>query len=225
MNSIDQLQQYAICVDDRQQELLARYYDLLVQWNARFNLTAITQRDEVYAKHFADSLMGLPYMQGKVCDVGAGAGFPSIPCAIVRGGPFVLVDSVAKKVTFLQAVAAELGLQEVSALHLRAEEAGRGSLRATFDTVTARAVAPLPTLLEYMAPLATVGGRLVVYKTDWQAEMALAHNAIARLGLRLGDKREYTILGAKRALMVFDKVQPTPAAYPRLGNKPRTQPL
>ena len=225
MDALQSLGQYGIELRDQHRQRLSVYYDLLIEWNARFNLTAITGRDEVYSKHFADSLMGLPYMCGRVCDVGAGAGFPSIPCAIVRGGPFVLLDSVAKKVAFLATVAQQLGLDEVTAVHIRAEDAGRGVMRQTFDTVTARAVAPLPTLLEYLVPLAKVGGRIVVYKTDAQAEMALAANAIARLGVRLAEVVPYTIQDAKRVLMVFDKVQPTAAAYPRGGNKPRIQPL
>ena len=178
-----------------------------------------------YAKHFADSLAGLRYMRGKVCDVGAGAGFPSLALAIADGGVHdVLLDSVGKKVTFQMAVIDELGL-DAEALHIRAEDAGKGPLRETFDVVTARAVAPTPTLLEYLAPLAKVGGRVVIYKTNVADELASAQNAVRLLGLRYAECFDYSIEGAERHILVFDKVAATKPIYPRGGNKPRTMPL
>jgi len=205
---------------------LERYYQLLVEWNAKFNLTAITDREEVYAKHFADSLLGHPFIKGKVCDVGAGAGFPSLPLAIMGvGDSYLLIDSVGKKVNFLAEAARQLDLKQVDALHIRAEDAGRGDYREEFDTVTARAVAPTATLLEYLAPLAKVGGRVVLYKTDATLELDAAAPILHKLGLKAGEVKEFELEGFRRAILVFDKVKATPKAYPRLGNKPRTQPL
>ena len=205
---------------------LEQYYQLLLEWNAKFNLTAITDRDEVYTKHFADSLLGYKVVAGDICDVGAGAGFPSLPLAIMGvGDSYTLIDSVGKKVNFLTEVAEKLDLDNVKALHLRAEEAGRGDLRERFDTVTARAVAPTATLLEYLAPLAKVGGHVVLYKTDATLELETARPILHKLGLKEGSVTEYDLEGFRRAIVVFDKVKSTPKAYPRMGNKPRTQPL
>ena len=202
-----------------------RYYSLLVEWNEKFNLTAITEKETVYRKHFADSLYGAEWMQGAVCDIGAGAGFPSLPLAIVGAADsFTLVDSVGKKVNFLSHVATELGLDGVKTLHARAEEVGKGPLRESFDTVTARAVAALPTLLEYLAPLAKIGGHVVVYKTDEQ-EIQQASKAAKLFGLELIQTQPYEIEGAKRCLFIYRKVVKTPTKYPRMGNKPRLEPI
>lgn len=225
MDFLSTLQQWNITPTREALAAFERYYALLVEWNAKFNLTAITDKADVYDKHFADSLAGLPYMQGHVCDVGAGAGFPSLPCAIVRGGAFTLLDSVNKKVTFLQEAAEVLSLTDVQAIHCRAEEAGQGALREQFDTVTARAVAPLPTLLEYLAPLAKTNGHVVVYKTDAVAEQALAEHAAKVLHLTLTEVHKYAVGDAKRAILVYTKTAPTPRQYPRSGNKPRIRPL
>ncbi|MBO4534438.1 MAG: 16S rRNA (guanine(527)-N(7))-methyltransferase RsmG, partial [Clostridia bacterium] len=207
-------------------QLLERYYNLLVEWNAKFNLTAITDRDEVYVKHFADSLLGHSFFKGKVCDVGAGAGFPSLPLAIMGvADSYLLIDSVGKKVNFLTEVGYQLDLKQVKALHIRAEEAGRGEYREEFDTVTARAVAPTATLLEYLAPLAKVGGRVVLYKTDAKLELDAAKPILHKLGLKVAEVKEFDLEGFHRAIVVFDKVKSTPKAFPRMGNKPRTQPL
>jgi len=212
--SPDQMQQYD------------RYYRLLVEWNERFNLTALTARDEVYAKHFLDSLAGLGFMHGKVCDVGAGAGFPSLALAIAdKSVDYTLLDSVNKKVNFLLAVKDELHLDNTRPVHVRAEDAGRGQMRETFDVVTARAVAPIGTLLEYLCPLAKVGGQVVVYKTNAVEERALASRAVGVFKLEEIACFEYEIEEAKRCVLVYRKTAATPRQYPRGGNKPRTMPL
>lgn len=226
MDFSTKLNEWGIDLTPQMAQRYRRYYQMLVEWNERFNLTAITDRDEVYAKHFADSLAGLPYMRGDVCDVGAGAGFPSMALAIACPDcRFTMIDSVNKKITFLSAVAAELGLDNTQAVHVRAEDAGRGAMRARFDVVCARAVAPIPTLLEYLCPLAKVGGRVVVYKTNAEEELRLAANAQRVLGLRLADTLSYDVDGAERCILVFEKTLATPDKYPRGGNKPRTMPL
>lgn len=226
MNFVEQLTAWNVRLDEGQIAQYAQFYRLLVQWNEMFNLTAITLEEEVYAKHFADSLRGLPFMHGEVCDVGAGAGFPGLALAIADpNGRYTLIDSVNKKVGFQQAVAEALGLTNIRSMHIRAEDAGRGPMRQTFDTVTARAVAPLPTLLEYLCPLAKVGGHVVVYKTKAEEELRLAGHAIDLLGLTLEQTLDYTIEDANRCLLVFRKTRATPSQYPRGGNKPRTMPL
>ena len=225
MDFAKQCQTLGVELSPLAQEMLNAYYEMLVEWKNRFNLTAITDRDSVYQKHFADSLAGLRYLQGKVVDVGAGAGFPSIPCAIAGDADFTLIDSVNKKVGFLAAVAQQLGLSKVRAIHARAEEVGQGSMRESFDVATARAVAPLPTLLEYLAPLVKVGGKVVVYKTDAAKEQELAAHAAKVLHLDLVETYEYTIEDAARVVMVYAKTASCPKQYPRSGNKPRTLPL
>ena len=226
MNFTEQLAQWGIALTPAQLSQYECYYRMMIEWNERFNLTAVTDRDEVYAKHFADSLAGLPYMKGSVCDVGAGAGFPSLALAIATPDvQYTLLDSVGKKVNFMQAVIDGLPLDNARAVHVRAEDAGRGEMRATYDVVTARAVAPISTLLEYLCPLAKVGGRVVVYKTNRDEEALQGAKAAATLGLRLAGGHDYTVDGAKRSILVYDKVSPTPKQYPRGGNKPRTMPL
>lgn len=226
MTFLQQIAQWGIQLDEAQLAAYEQYYRMLVEWNERFNLTAVTLREDVYGKHFADSLAGLPYMHGEVCDVGAGAGFPSLALAIADSDSrYTLLDCVNKKVTFLQAVIGALGLGNAEAVHIRAEDAARGAMRQRFDVVTARAVAPMPTLLEYLCPLAKVGGTVVVYKTDAQAELELGARAIQALGLRHTHTHLYEIDGARRCLLVFEKTKSTPAQYPRGGNKPRTMPL
>ncbi len=226
MDPNDILSTCDIPLSAKQIEAFEAYYRLLVEWNDKFNLTAITDKAEVYGKHFADSLAGANYMRGAVCDVGAGAGFPSLPLAIAGvAQSYTLLDAVNKKVIFLQTVAEQLQLSTVTAMHMRAEEAGRGALRETFDTVTARAVAPIATLLEYLSPLAKVGGQVVVYKTDADKELAACAKACAVLGLRKIEAHTYTINDAARCLLVFDKIAPCPKGYPRMGNKPRTNPI
>ncbi len=200
------------------------YYAMLTDWNTRFNLTAVTGRDEVETLHFLDSLAGLPYMGETVLDVGAGAGFPSLPLAIVSPEKqFLLVDSLNKRIGFLNAVVEALGLRNVRTLHARAEDLPR----QMFDTVTARAVAPLNILAEYCLPFVRTGGTMVAYKArEVEAETAAAARAIQILG---GGKARIERVAVDselaRALVIVEKVAPTPQKYPRKGNKPRTDPL
>lgn len=202
------------------------YFDMLVDWNTRFNLTAVTERDGVETVHFLDSLAGLDAMGETVLDVGTGAGFPALPLAIVSPARrFTLVDSLQKRVNFLNAVVEALGLRNVTTVHARAEDLPKTVL---YDTVTARAVAPLAVLAEYCLPFVRVGGHMVAYKArDVEAEVADAAYAIRTLGGGTPEIRRVVVpdTDLARALVVIEKVKPTPAAYPRKGNKPRTSPL
>lgn len=226
MNLNDILAPYDITLSEESLQKLDSFYELLIEWNKVMNLTAITERNEVIVKHFADSLIGLKYMKGNVCDVGAGAGFPSIPLVIANPSlNFTLIDSLAKRIHFLNNVKENLHL-EYNTLHVRAEEAGSGALRENFDTVTARAVASLTTLAEYLLPLVKVGGSAVIYKSsELELELEDAQKAISILGGKVRSIDKYFFEGQGRSIVVIDKIKATPKKYPRNGNKPRLNPI
>src|SRR6266852_4861795 len=167
------------CLGDRYARFL-RYRQELLDWNTRINLTAITDPEEVLFKHFLDSLsllMVYDRPSARLLDIGAGAGFPGLPLKIVRPQwQVLLLEATGKKVTFMRHMVEALQLRDVIALHGRAEELGRDAgYRASFDVVTARAVASLPTLLEYAAPFCRVGGQLILpRKGDLVEELAQA---------------------------------------------------
>ena len=212
---------------------LQRYRALLLEWNQRFNLTAITDDEGIALRHFVDSLMVLqvlPINPTRLIDVGTGPGFPGIPLKIARADLTVTVmDSVAKKVKFCDEVIRQLGLKGIRAEQGRAEEvAHQPAYREQFDGVTARAVAALPTLVEYLLPFAKVGGMCIAMKgSDAEAEAAQAENAIRTLGGKLNRVVPVVLPGLpdKRSLIVIDKIAPTPVAYPRQGGMPRLAPI
>lgn len=202
------------------------YYDMLTDWNTRMNLTAVTERAEAEKLHFVDSLAGMEFMGESVLDVGAGAGFPSLPLAIVCPEKrFVLADSLLKRVGFLNAVIEALGLTNARAVHCRAEDLPRAEL---YDTVTARAVAPLGVLCEYCLPFVKIGGRMVAYKAeDVDDEARAAEEAVRILGGGGLRTERRTLYGTDivRAFVLVEKRFTTPKKYPRGGNKPRLDPL
>jgi 16S rRNA (guanine527-N7)-methyltransferase len=208
---------------------LELFYRLLIEANETFNLTNITTEDEVIDKHFIDSLAGAPYLTGGAAvDVGSGAGFPGIPLAVFCPGVrFTLLDSLQKRVGFLQDAITRLQLPNAVATHMRAEDAGKGLLRESQNFALARAVAPLNTLCEYCLPLIQVGGAFLAYKTFSPEETENAQNALKLLGGKLREVKTYTLPGTdiSRALVVVDKTAPTPPKYPRGKNKERTEPL
>jgi len=212
---------------------LERYRELLLTWNARFNLTAITDAHDVLIRHFVDSLTLLKVLPKRpitLLDVGTGPGFPGIPLKLARPDLTVTVmDSTSKKVRFCAEVIQQLGLTGIRALHGRAEEmAHQSQFREQFDVVTARAVAPLTTLVEYLMPFVRPGGLCIAMKgSDAENEAALAIRAIGVLGGRLSRVEPVQLPGLpdKRALIVIEKVSATPPLYPRQGGGPRTAPL
>lgn len=213
--------EYGFSLTPRQLEQFDLYARLLVEWNKKMNLTAITQPRDIVIKHFLDSILalkavGLPRGAGLV-DVGSGAGFPSVPMLILRPDlKLTLLDSLNKRLIFLEALLQELGL-EATRLHARAEDAGKGAQRQQFDCATARAVAQLNKLCEYCLPLVKEGGTFLALKgADAQAEADAAAKAIKLLGGSLQQVEHYTLPdGDKRALLVIKKISQTPSKYPR----------
>jgi 16S rRNA (guanine527-N7)-methyltransferase len=201
------------------------YRHELLDWNTRINLTAITDPKEVLFKHFLDSLSLLTVYdkpQTRLLDIGAGAGFPGLPLKIVRPDWHVtLLEATGKKVTFLQHIIETLQLQNVVAVHGRAEElAHKPEYRAAFDVVTARAVASLPVLLEYAAPFCRVGGKIVLFKKgDKQEEFAQGMRAAHRLGAILHSYVVINLPGLEddRRLIVWEQQKLCPAQFPRSG--------
>ena len=225
MKACDNFAKYGYNLDENQLQKFDKYYHYLVECNEKFNLTAITEENEVYIKHFVDSLLGQAFIKtgATVCDGVAVAGFPSVPLKILRNDLKVtMVDSLNKRVNFLKEVGALIDI-EVNACHDRAEDFAKTN-REKYDVAVARAVAPLAVLLEYLAPLVRVGGKVLAYKTD-ESELETAQNAIKTLGLKLKNAHHFSLEDANRCVLEFEKVKHTPALYPRGQNKPRKNPL
>lgn len=231
--------EYGVMVDAQAAERFDRYAQLLVEWNERMNLTAITQPNDIVLKHFADSLTVIPLLPEKqgfsLIDVGTGAGFPGIPLAIVRGDmQLTLLDSLNKRLTFLQQVCTELGIR-AQLIHARAEEGGRKpELRESFDVVTARAVAALPVLAEYCLPFLKKGGRFIAMKgPDSDAELEQASRAVTMLGGTVTEVKNLVLPVTPRAgveeqerrLFLIDKTTQTPSRFPRQSAKISKEPL
>lgn len=247
MDKLDQfkkdLEELHISMSDTQFDQFLVYYEMLVEKNKVMNLTAITEFDEVLKKHFIDSLSLV-----KVCDlngngyeslidVGTGAGFPGIPLKIAFPDLKVtLLDSLNKRVSFLQEVIEELGLCGAEAVHGRAEDfAKSGQLRETFDLCVSRAVANLSTLSEYCLPYVKVGGKFISYKSEKVSiesgnnknEIEQADHAISVLGGKLAEQRGFMLPFSDiyRNLIVIEKSRPTPKQYPRKAGTASKNPL
>ena len=207
------------------------YFHLLIEWNEKINLTAITEQNDVYLKHFADSIYGAKFIKqnATLCDIGTGAGFPALVLKIVRPDIKVtLVDALDKRIKFLNEVIAKLGLKDVTALHYRAEDkAFKQKYLNSFDVATARAVARMATLTEYCLPFVKVGGRFVAYKSDKiDDELQESKKAIGVLGGELISCEKYSLdQETTRLLVIVQKKSLTPEKYPRDKNKPKLQPI
>ena len=209
-----------------------RYYELLVETNKVMNLTAITEPEEVAVKHMVDSLLAYEDgMQGKtLVDVGTGAGFPGVPLKIYCPSLKVtLVDSLGKRLRFLEQVIDELGLKGIRCEHLRAEDAGRSKKhREQYDYVTARAVARLSVLSEYCLPLAKKGGQFIALKgSRFAEEIDEGEAAVKILGGKIISAEPVKLPGLDdgRAIIKIAKIKATPAQYPRKAGTPEKQPL
>ena len=228
------LKEQGIDLTDHQLDQFNRYYEILVEWNEKMNLTAITDQKEVYLKHFYDSITASFYLDFtkplSICDVGAGAGFPSIPIKICFPHLEVsIVDSLNKRITFLNHLANELGLDNVHFHHDRAETFGQNKeFRESYDLVTARAVARLSVLSELCLPLVKTGGRFVAMKAASASdELHDAKRAIKTLGGNLDENYsfELPIELSERSIIVVQKSTSTPKKYPRKPGTPNKSPL
>ncbi len=217
-----------IPIHSKQQEQLMRYAGLLKEWNEKMNLTAIVEDSEILEKHFLDSIYPLTdtTVNGSVCDVGSGAGFPGLVWKIVRPDLEVtLLEPTGKRCTFLQAVIDELGLENVKVVNARAEEFVKEN-RERFDVVTARAVANLSLLSELCIPLVRVGGIFLSMKgSSGQDEMEKATKAITLLGCRLQDVKVHTLDSGNRVNLIYYKEKATPVKYPRNYGQMKKKPL
>ena len=226
------LNNYGIKINDKQLKQFDTYFDYLMEENNKYNLTAIKEKDEVLYKHFLDSI--LPYQtfaeNSKVIDIGTGAGFPSIPLAILRNDlKFTLVDSVEKKTNFVFNLADKIGLSNIEVYHARCEDlAKEPKFREQYDYVIARAVAPLTSLLEYCIPFIKVGGKFVAYKgTNYNQELENCKKTIKLLKVHQVQILKYNIkeIETERYCIIFEKEDITDKKYPRNQNKPRLKPL
>lgn len=217
---------------DVSKETLSKFeslYEMLIEENKKYNLTAITEKDKVYLLHFLDSLSASPFIpeNSSLCDVGSGGGFPAIPLKLLRDDLSVtMTDSVTKKVNWLNTVCSHFSLQNCRAIHTRIEDFSRSTARESFDVVTARAVAKLNTLCEYCLPLVKIGGIFIAYKSFSEEELKEASNAIKILGGKLKSVENVSISDDyTRTLIIIEKISQTPTKYPRGKNKERTNPI
>lgn len=204
-------------------ENLEKYNSLLVEKNKVLNLTAHKTAEDSWVNNIQDSLLFLNEFpsRGKVLDLGSGCGCPAIPLKIAMPDlDITMIDSVNKKVEFLNDVILALRIENAKAIHVRIEDFEK---LAAFDIVTARAVAPLPTLLEYALPFLKVGGLLFAFKgSKWQDEIDASKNALEVLGCRIKDIKLHS---ESRSLIIIEKLKPTDKKYPRGKNQPRLSPL
>ena len=231
-NLINGLAEYNVKLTDFQLNQFATYYDMLVEKNKVMNLTAITEWEEVVEKHFLDSIaitqMLDLHREIRVMDLGPGAGFPGIPLKIVFPDLQVsLTDSLNKRILFLQEVIDELGLDQIEAVHGRAEDlAKKPEYREQFDLVVSRAVANLSTLSEYCIPFVKVGGKFISYKSgECDEEVASAKSAVYLLGGKVEEVKKFDLGESKRAFVPIQKVKPTSKKYPRKAGTPSKEPL
>ncbi len=221
------IEEMNIDLDDKQINQLVKYKELLVEWNEKMNLTAITEDREVAIKHFADCLSVLKVCDLKdksVIDVGTGAGFPGLVLKIaVPSIKLTLLDSLNKRIKFLQAVCDELELNDVECIHLRAEEGGKSpNLREKFDVCASRAVAQLNVLAEYDLPFVRVGGKMLALKGPAaDEEIKNAEKAVKLLGGKISTVADVLLPDSslKHRIVVIDKVKSTDKRYPRASGK------
>lgn len=218
---------------DKQLNQFLTYANLLVEWNKKMNLTAITEKNEIATKHFADSLYGLKFIKDakSLIDVGTGAGFPGLPLKIAAPSlSLTLLDSLNKRLNFLAEVKNELSLSDVDLIHSRAEDGAKvGSvLRESYDVAVSRAVANLSVLCEYCLPYVKLGGVFLAYKgSDVENELAEGQNAIELLGGEVNGIFKYTIpkTDITHSIVMIKKIKNTPDKYPRLNGKIQKKPL
>ena len=220
---------------DFQKQQFEKYYELLIEWNKKVNLTSIVDREDVWIKHFVDSCSLLDWysvesMSGKtLIDIGTGAGFPGIPLAIMCPDlSITLLDSLNKRVQFLEIVKQELGLSNITTIHGRAEDYGKDkTFREQYDFAVSRAVSNLSSLLEYCIPFVKVNGLFVSYKSVRAVdELINAANSMSILKCKVKEERKLKLPDeSDRSLLIFSKYEITPDKYPRKAGMPTKRPL
>ncbi|MBP7223554.1 MAG: 16S rRNA (guanine(527)-N(7))-methyltransferase RsmG [Sedimentibacter sp.] len=212
----------------------ALYRDILKEWNKKINITSIEDDEEIYIKHFIDSVLLLNENnineKKTVIDVGTGGGFPGLPLKIVNDNyKITLLDSLKKRIDFLSQVTKALDLSDVNLIHGRAEDYGQNKeLRECYDICVSRAVAPLNVLSEYCIPFVKVGGYFAAYKSDnISQEISNSDNAIKKLGGKIKEIKEISIPATDiiRKIVIIEKIEPTNTRYPRKAGKPSKDPL
>ncbi len=218
--------------NNEEKELFEKYMQLLLEWNEKINLTAITKKEDIILKHFIDSETILPFIGdgSKVIDVGTGAGLPGIPMKILNNSlDITLMDSLNKRINFLNEVINELKLEKIEAIHSRAEELGRNEkYREKYDVAVSRAVANLSTLLEYMMPFVKIGGKCICMKgPNVQKELKRAEKAIKELGGELEKVYNFVLPNSdiERNIIIIRKKQKINFKYPRKAGTPGKEPL
>lgn len=228
------IKEKGIQLDNRQKEQFHNYYHMLVEWNEKVNLTSLTSQSDIYLKHFYDSLSVAFYIDFKqinnICDVGAGAGFPSIPLKICYPHLKIsIIDSLKKRIDFLSHLTNALRLEDISLKHVRAEDAGRmKKYREKFDMVTARAVARMSVLSELCLPFCQRNGMFVAMKgSDIDQELQEGKKAISTLGGKLKEIHTFSlpVEQSGRTIIVINKVTKTPNKYPRKAGTPNKKPI
>ena len=232
MDFKQKLEEYNIEINDEQIEKFDLYMKLLLEWNEKINLTAITEKDDIILKHFVDSLTILKYVdkRDKIIDIGTGAGFPGIPIKIMNEkANITLLDSLNKRINFLNIVINELKLDNIVAIHGRAEELARNKAhREKYDVAVSRAVANLSTLTEYMLPFVKVGGKCICMKgANVKEEIDKAKNAIKKLGgqSEIVDNFYLSENDNERNIVIIKKIKETEPKYPRKAGIPNKEPL
>lgn len=230
----DGCQAFGVTLTDKQIEQFEKYYELLVEWNKVMNLTGITEFDEVMQKHFVDSAAAAKYVEmekvNSLIDVGTGAGFPGIPLKIVYPHIQVtLLDSLNKRIKFLEEVVDNLGLTGIETVHGRAEDtAKKAEYREQFDLSVSRAVANLASLTEYCLPFVKVGGKFVSYKSvSVDEEITQSKKVVYVLGGEIEKVEKFNLPESdmERALVIIEKKRSTPKKYPRKAGMPTKEPL
>lgn len=228
---IEELEKLNISITESQFNLLEQYYHLLIDWNNKINLTAIVDKEAVYLKHFYDSLTVVKAvnLNGDIslCDVGTGAGFPGIVLKILFPNlKITLIDSLNKRINFLNEVIQELGLTNIKAIHARVEEYGISN-REKYDLVIARAVAPLNILLEYCIPLTKVDGYFIAMKANVDKEIEVSSQALEKLESKIADVFSFTlpIEQSMRTIIKIKKLAKTAKKFPRKYSEIKKRPL
>lgn len=231
---VDGCSEFGVMLTNTQIDQFIKYFEILVDWNKVMNLTGITEFNEVLVKHFVDSLAVAKILDmenvNSVIDVGTGAGFPGIPLKITFPHmKITLLDSLKKRIGFLDEVIGQLGLKDIETIHGRAEEyAKQKSYRETYDLCVSRAVANLATLTEYCIPYVKVEGKFIPYKSGKiDEELANSEKAVKILGGNISDIKKFCLPSSdiERSFIIIDKIKKTPGKYPRKAGLPNREPL